>query len=182
VDGYRLDYLVMCDTKLQTEDRVGSPIPVDSETTCAAQCSLINAQTDQDTCQAASFEAYSDGLPGGTCILSGANPLYLEKPGSVAVVHTGTYPNGNECSNLNAISNVTRSIDTSALFASVVSGGVAFSTPDLVTTSANGGVSQTYVSANSTDAQGAVHWSWFAVSASSSYWCGVQPLGNVHLR
>jgi hypothetical protein len=136
--------------------------------------SLINARTGQDTCQAASFVAYTDGRPGGTCTLSGANPEYAESSGSVAVVHTGTYSNGNECGDLNnSTINGTRSIDTSAIIASVVSGGVAISTPGLVTESANGGVSQTYVSANSTDAQGYVHWSWYAVSASSSYWYGV---------
>jgi hypothetical protein len=174
VDGYRLDYLVMCDNELHSEDRVGPPVYVDNEQSCAAQCSLDNAQTGQDTCQAASFEAYTNGHAGGTCTLSGANPEYAESPGSVAVVHTGTYANGNEYGGLsNGTSNGTRSIDTSAIFASMASGGVAVSTPGLVTTSANGGVYQTYVSANFTDAQRYVHWSWYAVSASSIYWYGV---------
>ncbi|KAF1832490.1 hypothetical protein BDW02DRAFT_581167 [Decorospora gaudefroyi] len=66
VDGYRLDYLVMCDTELQTEDRVGSPVSVNNGTECMAQCSLVNAQSGQNTCQAASFEPYtgwSCGIP-----------------------------------------------------------------------------------------------------------------------
>ncbi|KAI1512706.1 hypothetical protein L13192_10448 [Pyrenophora tritici-repentis] len=87
VDGVRLNYIVMCNTQLQTEDRVGPPVPVDSETTCAAQCSLLNAQTGQDTCQAASFQAYTDGRSGGTCTISRSSPGYVESPGSITVVH-----------------------------------------------------------------------------------------------
>ncbi|KAI8931729.1 hypothetical protein NX059_011372 [Plenodomus lindquistii] len=172
VGGYRLDYIVLCDTEIVTQDRIGFPITVDSETACAAQCSLVNAQTGQDTCQAASFEPFTDGRSGGSCTLSGSEPTYVDKEGSVAVVHTGTLANGNECRGLNA-SAPSSSVDTSALISSITAAPFSLSTPGLVTESADGGVFQTYVSANSTDAQGYVHWSWYAVSASSSYWWAV---------
>ncbi|KAH9879685.1 hypothetical protein IAQ61_001504 [Plenodomus lingam] len=172
VGGYRLDYLVLCNTEAVTQDRIGFPIAVDSGTACTAQCSLVNAQSGQDTCQAASFEPYTDGRSGGLCILSGSDPSYVDKEGSVAVVHTGTFANGDECQALN--SSVTNtSVDTSALISSITAAPFSLSTPGLVTETANGGVFQTYVSANSTDAQGYVHWSWYAVSASSSYWWAV---------
>ncbi|KAH7397314.1 hypothetical protein BKA66DRAFT_239295 [Pyrenochaeta sp. MPI-SDFR-AT-0127] len=120
VGDFRLDYLVLCNTELITRDRIGSPIAVESETSCAAQCSLVNAQSGQDTCQAASFEPFTDGRRGGTCTLSASETEYVDKPGSVAIVHTGTSSNGNECSNLNATTNTSSPIDTSALIATRV--------------------------------------------------------------
>ncbi|KAF1850187.1 uncharacterized protein K460DRAFT_422657, partial [Cucurbitaria berberidis CBS 394.84] len=85
VGGVKLDYLVLCNTELVTEDRVGKPIAVESETSCTAQCSLVNAQSGQDTCQGASFTPYTDGRRGGTCTLSGSDAVYVDKPGSVAI-------------------------------------------------------------------------------------------------
>ncbi|CAO2647646.1 Nn.00g085680.m01.CDS01 [Neocucurbitaria sp. VM-36] len=173
VGDFKLDYLVLCNTELITQDRVGKPISVDDETSCAAQCSLVNAQGGQDTCQGASFEPYTDGRLGGACTLTASEPTYVDKPGSVAVVHTGTLSNGDECNNLNSAANSSSSVDTSALVASITSAGVSISTPGLITQSVDGGVFETYVSANSTDASGYVHWSWYAVSASSSFWWAV---------
>ncbi|KAF1938934.1 hypothetical protein EJ02DRAFT_514191 [Clathrospora elynae] len=105
----RLDY----DTQLFTEDR----------------CSLPNAQTEQDIRQGASFQPYTNGQRGGTCTLSGSDPGYVDSPGCVSVVHTGTYSSGEECAHLNATSS-DGSVDTSALFASMTSIGVSVSTPD----------------------------------------------------
>ncbi|KAK1916631.1 hypothetical protein P3342_012256 [Pyrenophora teres f. teres] len=173
VDGVRLNYIVMCNTQLQTEERVGPPVTVDSEATCAAQCSLLNAQTGQDTCQAASFEAYTDGRSGGTCTISRSSPGYVESPGSITVVHTGTYSNGDQCRNFNSTSNSSQSIDASALYASITSAGVSVSIAGLVTQTADGGVYMTSFSTESTDASGYIHWRWYVVSASSSYWRAV---------
>ncbi|KAJ4336827.1 hypothetical protein N0V95_008493 [Ascochyta clinopodiicola] len=174
VGGIRLGYSVYCNTELVTADRIGRPINVESATSCAAQCSLLNAQSGQDTCQSAVFTAYTDGRRGGTCdLISAAESTNVETapaPGSITIIHTGTFANGDECAALNASS---VSIDTSALVASITSAGVVISTPGLVTQSSGGGVSRTYVSANSTDASGYVHWSWFELYASSASWYAV---------
>ncbi|UPX20391.1 uncharacterized protein EKO05_0010623 [Ascochyta rabiei] len=174
VGGIRLGYSVYCNTELVSADRIGRPINVESPTSCAAQCSLLNAKSGQDTCQSAVFTAYTDGRRGGTCdLLSAAESNNVETapaPGSVTIIHTGTFANGDECAALNASS---VSIDTSALIASITSAGVVISTPGLVTQSSGGGVSRTYVSANSTDASGYVHWSWFELYASSASWYAV---------
>lgn len=174
VGGIRLGYSIFCNTELVTADRIGTPINVESVTSCAAQCSLLNAQSGQDTCQSAVFTAYTDGRRGGTCDLFSAeestNVSTAPAPGSIAIIHTGTFANGDECAALNATS---VSIDTSALVASITSAGVVISTPGLVTQSSGGGVSRTYVSANSTDASGYVHWSWFELYASSASWYAV---------
>jgi hypothetical protein len=171
VGNLKLDYLVYCDTEIMTEDRVGAPIDTDSATSCAAQCSALNARSGQGTCQAAAFTPYTDGSPGGSCIISGKNTQYASKPGSIAVVNTGISSNGNACAAFEGTNST--SVDTSALIASITSGGVVLSTPNLITQTADGGVSETYVSANSTDAGGTVHWSWYRVSASSSFWWAV---------
>ncbi|KAF9697700.1 hypothetical protein EKO04_004461 [Ascochyta lentis] len=174
VGGIRLGYSIYCNTELVTADRIGTPINVESATSCAAQCSLVNAQSGQDTCQSAVFTAYTDGRRGGTCALLSAeestNVETAPAPGSIAIIHTGTFANGDECAALNASS---VSIDTSALVASITSAGVVISTPGLVTQSSGGGVSRTYVSANSTDASGYVHWSWYELYASSASWWAV---------
>lgn len=174
VGGIRLGYSVYCNTELVSADRIGNPINVESATSCAAQCSLLNAQSGQDTCQSAVFTPYTDGRRGGNCdLLSAAESTNVETspaPGSIAIIHTGTFANGDECAALNATS---VDIDTSALVASITSAGVVISTPGLVTQSSGGGVSRTYVSANSTDASGYVHWSWFELYASSASWYAV---------
>ncbi|KAL6709912.1 hypothetical protein ACN47E_000697 [Coniothyrium glycines] len=174
VDGVRLDYLVLCNTQLVTADRRGFPvISVEDETACAAQCSVINARTGQDACKAALFTPYGNGRNGGDCtITTNDDPEYIDSPGSISIVHTGTLANGDECANINS-TETRSSVDISAVVASVTKAPLSVSTPGLVTQSANGGVFETYVSANSTDASGYVHWSWYAVSASSSFWWAV---------
>ncbi|KAF2998640.1 hypothetical protein E8E13_007600 [Curvularia kusanoi] len=177
VGGIRLGYNVYCNSGF-TQDRIGRPITtntsVDDATSCAAQCSLLNTQGQSDACASALFTPSADGS-GGSCTLysateDGTNVQTTPAPGSVAIVHTGTFANGDECAALNATS---VSFDTSAVVASITSGGVVVATPGLVTQSSGGGVSQTYVSANSTDAQGYVHWSWYQIYASSASWYAI---------
>ncbi|KAG9199437.1 hypothetical protein G6514_008502 [Epicoccum nigrum] len=176
VGGLRLGYNVYCNTGF-TQDRVGRPVStnttVEDATSCAAQCSLLNAQGQSDACQSALFTPSNDGS--GSCTLyaaddDGTNVVTTPAPGSVAIVHTGTFANGDECAALNVNS---VSIDTSAVVASITSGGVVVETPGLITQSSGGGVFETYVSANSTDPAGNVHWSWYQISASSASWFAV---------
>ncbi|KAJ4985341.1 hypothetical protein SVAN01_09192 [Stagonosporopsis vannaccii] len=178
VGGLRLGYNVYCNTGF-SQDRVGRPIirntTVADVTACAAQCSLLNAQGVSDACQNALFEPATDGS-GGSCSLFSAGDdadssvETTPAPGSIAIVHTGTFANGDECAALNATA---VSIDTSAVVSSITAGGIAISTPGLVGGDAGGGVSATYVSSNSTDASGYVHWSWYSVYASSTSWWAV---------
>jgi hypothetical protein len=177
VGGLRLGYNVYCNTGF-TQDRVGRPISssttVVDATSCAAQCSLLNAQGQSDVCQNALFKPSTDGS-GGSCTLYAAdgdstNVVTTPDPGSIVIVHTGTFANGDECEALNANP---VSIDTSAVVASITSGGVVIETPGLITQSSGGGVFETFVSANSTDPAGNVHWSWYQISASSASWLAV---------
>ena len=178
VGGIRVGYDILCNTGLVSSDRIGYPINVESATSCAAQCSLINARGaaagTTDICQSAVFTPYTNGTRGGDCeIFSAAEAGSVTTsptPGSITIVHTGTFANGNECAALNATS---VSIDTSSIVASITAGGVSISTPGLVTQSAGGGVSALTVSANSTDASGYVHWSIFEYYASSTNWFAV---------
>lgn len=176
VGGLRLGYSVYCNTELISQDRVGTPIPVTDATSCAAQCSLLNSQGAQDACQSAVFTPSNstDASTGGTCELFSAEEnsglQTTPAPGSIAIVHTGTFANGDECAALNATS---VSIDTSSVVASITSAGVIIETPGLITQSSGGGVSRTFVSANSTDAQGFIHWSWYELYASSANWWAV---------
>lgn len=177
VGGLRLGYNVYCNTGF-TQDRVGRPISTNTSvmdaTSCAAQCSLLNAQGESDACQSALFTPSTDSS-GGSCTLyaaddDGTNVVTTPAPGSIVIVHSGTFANGDECEALNA---KPVSIDTSAVVASITSGGVVIETPGLITQSSGGGVFQTYVSANSTDPAGNVHWSWYQISASSASWLAV---------
>ncbi|KAF3042704.1 hypothetical protein E8E12_008429 [Didymella heteroderae] len=170
VGGFRLGYSVYCNTGLTSQDRVGRPIPVTDATSCAAQCSLLNSQGAQDACQSAVFTpSNSTDATGGTCELytaaENSGLTTTPAPGSVAIVHTGTYANGDECAALNAT--------TAAIIPTITDGPVVIETPGLVTQSSGGGVSRTYVSANTTDASGFVHFSWYEIYASSANWYAV---------
>ncbi|KAH8723001.1 hypothetical protein GQ44DRAFT_774526 [Phaeosphaeriaceae sp. PMI808] len=145
VGGIKLDYLVYCNTQIVSEDRIGKPIDAENETACTAQCSLINTESGQDTCKAIAFTPHTDGRAGGSCVMSGPNPEYASKPGVVATVQTGISSNDNDCDVLEATQNRSTSIDTSALFALITSASFALSTPGLITQTADGGVSETYV-------------------------------------
>jgi hypothetical protein len=168
VNGFRLGYSVYCNTGLTSQDRVGGPIPVTDATSCAAQCSLLNSQGAQDACQSAVFTP-SNSTDGGDCQLyTAAESSGLQTtpaPGSVAIVHTGTFANGDECAALNATA--------VAIVPTITNGPVVIETPGLVTQSSSGGVSRTYVSANTTDASGFVHYSWYEIYASSANWYAV---------
>ncbi|KAL1645583.1 hypothetical protein SLS61_008266 [Didymella pomorum] len=170
VGGFRLGYSVYCNTGLTSQDRVGRPIPVTDATSCAAQCSLLNSQGAQDACQSAVFTpSNSTDATGGICELytaaENSGLTTTPAPGSVAIVHTGTYANGDECAALNAT--------TAAIVPTITNGPVVIETPGLVTQSSGGGVSRTYVSANTTDASGFVHFSWYEIYASSANWYAV---------
>ncbi|KAF1925925.1 uncharacterized protein M421DRAFT_227623 [Didymella exigua CBS 183.55] len=171
VGGLRLGYSVYCNTELISQDRVGRPIPVTDATSCAAQCSLLNSQGAQDACQSAVFTPSNatDASTGGTCeLFTAAENSGMQTspaPGSVAIVHTGTFANGDECAALNAT--------TSSITPTITNGPIIIETPGLVTQSSGGGVSRTYVSANTTDAQGFVHYSWYEIYASSANWWAV---------
>ncbi|KAJ4371734.1 hypothetical protein N0V86_008287 [Didymella sp. IMI 355093] len=168
VNGFRLGYSVYCNTGLTSQDRVGGPIAVTDATSCAAQCSLLNSQGAQDACQSAVFTP-SNSTDGGDCQLYTASESSglqtTPAPGSVAIVHTGTYANGDECAALNATA--------AAIVPTITNGPVVIETPGLVTQSSSGGVSRTYVSANTTDASGYVHYSWYEIYASSANWYAV---------
>jgi hypothetical protein len=99
------------------------------------------------------------------------DPKYADKLGAVAIVPTGISSNRNECA---AFENGGNSVDTSALLVSITPAGtIPARTPGLITSTGDGGVFETYISANSTDGSGNVHWSWRSVSASSSSWWAI---------
>ncbi|KAF3035509.1 hypothetical protein E8E11_001797 [Didymella keratinophila] len=172
VGGFRLGYSVYCNTGLTSQDRVGRPIPVTDATSCAAQCSLLNSQGAQDACQSAVYTpSNSTDATGGICELytaaENSGLTTTPAPGSVAIVHTGTFANGDECAALNATA------AAAAIVPTITNGPVVIETPGLVTQSSGGGVSRTYVSANTTDASGFVHFSWYEIYASSANWYAV---------